>query len=323
MERRDPGHRYVYGPVPSRRLGRSLGVDLVPFKTCTYDCVYCQLAHTTNKTVERRGYTPLAPVLAEIDEKLESCSRPDYISLAGSGEPTLQRDLGALIRGIRGLTDIPVAVITNGSLLWMEDLQEELSTIDLVLPSLDAGDAQMFERINRPHPGVSFERMVDGLASFTRRCAGRVWLEVMLVTGLNGTPEHVERIAALTETIRPARIQLNTVSRPPGEHMAGRVPTERLKELRGFFSGEVEVISDVAARENEELFSNGTTDDDVLGLLERRPCTSDELAAGLGQHVLDVVKTLERLATRGRVAAVLLDGRTVYRSTVTGDTRST
>ncbi|MBN1630459.1 MAG: radical SAM protein, partial [Thermoleophilia bacterium] len=141
MEKPSPSRRYVYGPVPSRRLGRSLGVDLVPFKTCTYDCVYCQLARTTDKTSERRNYTPVATVLAEIEEKLRAGDHPDYISLAGSGEPTLELDLGTLIEGIRGLTDIPVAVITNGSLLWMREVQDELLTADLVLPSLDAGDA--------------------------------------------------------------------------------------------------------------------------------------------------------------------------------------
>ena len=154
---------HVFGPVPSRRLGRSLGVDLVPFKTCTYDCVYCQLGRTTNKTMERREWVPLDEVLAELKAKLHC--RPDYITLSGSGEPTLYSRMGELIERVQSMTDTPVAVLTNGSLLWQSEVRAQVMAADLVIPSLDAGNAPMFSAVNRPHETIAFERMIDGLAT--------------------------------------------------------------------------------------------------------------------------------------------------------------
>jgi len=157
---------YVFGPVPSRRIGRSLGVDLVPFKTCTYDCIYCQLGSTTNRTLERREWVPMDAVLEELKSKLVCC--PDYITLSGSGEPTLYSRLGELIEHIQAMSGVPVAVLTNGSLLWQKEVREEVSLADLVLPSLDADNDDNFQFINRPHPGITFDQMVEGLVAY--RC---------------------------------------------------------------------------------------------------------------------------------------------------------
>ena len=161
-------YRHLYGPVPSRRLGRSLGVDLIPFKICTYDCVYCQLGRTTRKTMEREAYIAAGEVLAELENKLKEPDRPDYITLAGSGEPTLNADIGAVVSGIKQMTDIPVAVITNGSLLWMDEVRSALEPADLMMPSLDAGDEFLFKYVNRPCDGISFDQMANGLGAFTR-----------------------------------------------------------------------------------------------------------------------------------------------------------
>ena len=177
--------RHVYGPVPSRRLGRSLGVDLVPFKTCSYDCIYCQLGRTTNKTTERKEYVPVDDVLEELAEKLRSEPGPDYVGLAGSGEPTLHARIGDLIAGIKRLTSVPVAVLTNGSMLWRSDVRAGIAEADLVMPSLDAGTPRRFERVNRPHRDISFEKMVDGLVTFCAVFRGKVWLEVFVLAGIN------------------------------------------------------------------------------------------------------------------------------------------
>jgi len=146
--------QYIYGPVPSRRLGRSLGVDLVPFKTCTFDCVYCQLGRTTNRTMERKEWVPLEPVLTQLEAKLDL--KPDYITLAGSGEPTLYSKMSELIIRIKELTDVPVAVLTNGSLLWIPEVRDALLSADLVVPSLDAGSSELFRYVNRPHTNIEF-----------------------------------------------------------------------------------------------------------------------------------------------------------------------
>ena len=152
---------YVFGPVPSRRLGRSLGVDLVPFKTCSFDCLYCQLGKTTCRTIERREWAPLDEVIEQVKEKLSA--KPDYITLSGSGEPTLYSRLDEAIDRIKRLTDTPVAVLTNGSLLWMDEVQRQLAAADLVMPSLDAGDETTFQLVNRPHESLHFEQVLSGL----------------------------------------------------------------------------------------------------------------------------------------------------------------
>jgi len=304
--------RYLYGPVPSRRLGRSLGIDLVPFKTCTYDCVYCQLGRTTNKTLERKRYVAVEEVLAELERKLAEKDIPDYISLAGSGEPTLNSGIGDLIGKIKGLTDIPVAVLTNGSLLWMSEVQDALMPADLVLPSLDAGDEPLFRYVNRPHGDISFEQMTDGLAAFTKRFAGEVWLEVLLLAGVTGMPSEAKKIAALARRIGASRVQLNIASRPPAEDFALPLSTDQMLALKGFFPGRVDIIS-----ENERGGAHVSAfvqvrDVDILALLSRRPCSSADVASGLGIHVTEALKHLDALMKAGKVTTVLVGGRTFY-----------
>jgi len=164
----------IFGPVPSRRLGRSLGVDLVLLKTCTYDCIYCQRGRTTCKTMERKEWVPLDGVLEKLKDKLPT--KPDYIILSGSGEPTLYSRIDELIDRIKAMTDVPVTVLTNGSLLWHEDVRRQLMNADLVIPSLDAGDEAMFRLVNRPHEEISFEQMFSGLIDFRRDFRGEYWL---------------------------------------------------------------------------------------------------------------------------------------------------
>ena len=183
----------IFGPVPSRRLGRSLGVDLVPFKTCTYNCIYCQLGRTTNRTLERHEWVPLDDVLGELETKL--ATQPDYITLSGSGEPTLYSRTGELIERIKSLTDVPVAVLTNGSLLWDADIRSQLMDADLVIPSLDAGDGAMFQAVNRPHEDISFEEMLSGLIEFCRQFRGQYWLEVMFLAGHNAIHDEAAKLA--------------------------------------------------------------------------------------------------------------------------------
>ena len=305
-----PSESHVYGPVPSRRLGRSLGIDLVPHKTCTFDCVYCQLGRTTHKTSERREYVPVAAVLTELERVLTLSPAPDYISLAGSGEPTLNSGMGRLVAGIKNLTDVPVAVISNGSLLWMEEVQQELLAADLVLPSLDAGDATMFARVNRPDRGLCFDLVVDGLVSFAARFPGEVWLEVMLLAGLNDTRAETEKIAALARDIAPTRIQLNTACRPPAERLARPVPRERMSELADLFAGEV--ICDFVSSDNGFRMAEESAEVEIMALLGRRPCTAEDVAAGLGLHVLDVLKRLDALLVQGRITRVDAGDTTFY-----------
>jgi wyosine [tRNA(Phe)-imidazoG37] synthetase (radical SAM superfamily) len=305
-------YKYIYGPVPSRRLGRSLGIDLVPFKTCTYDCVYCQLGRTTHKIFERKEYVAIEDVMMELEQKLASGETPSYISIAGSGEPTLNSGIGDLILKIKKMTDVPVAVLTNSSLLWMDDVQEDLMPANLVLPSLDASDEQIFQHVNRPHDGLSFERMVDGLATFTHRFRGSIWLEVFLLEGITGIPREVKKIAAIIKRFALTRVQLNTVVRPPAEVFAPPVSRAQMLALKDFLPGKVDVIGQCKHGNWRESFLANSRSDDILSLLGRRPCTYIDIANGLGLHPSEAIKDLDALIASGRVKTTFMGQRNFY-----------
>ncbi|MGC9054862.1 MAG: radical SAM protein, partial [Candidatus Hydrogenedens sp.] len=185
---------HVFGPVYSRRLSKSLGIDLVPFKTCTQDCVYCQLGPTTCKLLERASFCNVGEVISELRLKLETVS-PNFITIAGSGEPTLCKELGTVISEIKKITPIPLAVLTNGSLLYQSDVRKDLIQADIVCPSLDAGDDYTFQKVNRPIPTIDFETFLNGLIQFRSEYSGKIWLEVLLVRGITDTQEEVIKIA--------------------------------------------------------------------------------------------------------------------------------
>ncbi|MGV8058767.1 MAG: radical SAM protein [Smithellaceae bacterium] len=304
--------KYIYGPVPSRRLGRSLGIDLVPFKTCTYDCIYCQLGWTTNKTTERRPYVPVKDILNELKIKLAMGGPPDYISIAGSGEPTLHSRIGELIGMIKKMTTIPVAVLTNGSLLFMPEVRAALMQADLVIPSLDAGDETLFHYVNRPHPAISFDHMVNGLIDFARDFPGKIWLEVLLLGGVTGISSEVEKIASIIRIIQPTRVQLNSVLRPPAEEIAFPLSTDQMIALKSIFPGEVDIIS--SNEQTGVLISDlsATSDEDIVSLLARRPCTIEDISNGLGINANEVIKRMERLVKANKVNCIVTRKRNYY-----------
>ncbi len=300
---------FVFGPVPSRRLGRSLGVDLVPLKTCSYDCIYCQLGRTTSKTIERREWVPLNEVLAELKDKL--ALRPDYITLSGSGEPTLYSRLGELIEGIRSLTDVPVAVLTNGSLLWQEEVRAQIAHAHLVIPSLDAGSETVFQAVNRPHPSISFEQMLQGLIAFRKEFKGEYWLEVFFLAAQNAIDSEANRMIECARRIGPDRVQLNTATRPAAEEYAYRVSPKRLAELAARFDPPAEVIADYRGVHAQANFQAEAQS--VLEMIQRRPCSLEDVASGLSIHRNEAIKHLEELVSEGLAETCLFGGRLFYR----------
>ena len=207
---------YTYGPVPSRRLGRSLGVSPIPPKTCTYSCVYCQLGRTNHLSVARESFFPKEEILAEIGEQLRN-AEVDFITFAGDGEPTLYSDIGWLIRQCKERYHKPIAVITNGSLLYQPDVRQDLLPSDVVLPSVDAGTESLFRKIDRPHGQIDFQIMLDGLVHFRKEYSGEIWLEVMLIAGINDNEEALQDIRKAVEKISPNRLYIVTPIRPPAE----------------------------------------------------------------------------------------------------------
>jgi wyosine [tRNA(Phe)-imidazoG37] synthetase (radical SAM superfamily) len=207
---------YTYGPVPSRRLGRSLGVSPIPPKTCSYSCVYCQLGKTKHLQIKRKSFFAKDDILNEIIKRAR-VSESDYITFVGDGEPTLCRDLGWLIHNTKSEIHLPVAVITNGSLLFMKDVRRDLNEADVILPTLDAGSKKIFKRINRPHGDIGFSTMLGGLVDFRAEFSGQIWLEVMLVKGLNDSEEELWKIRKIVDSIKPDRVYVVSPIRPPAE----------------------------------------------------------------------------------------------------------
>jgi wyosine [tRNA(Phe)-imidazoG37] synthetase (radical SAM superfamily) len=299
---------FVFGPVPSRRLGRSLGVDLVPFKTCSYDCIYCQLGKTTDKTVERKEWVPLDEVTQELKEKIKK--KPDYITLSGSGEPTLYSRTEELIEQIHEMTNIPVAVLTNGSLLWDPEVRQSLLGADLVVPSLDAGDESLFQAVNRPHESLGFEQMLEGLIAFRQEFEGQYWLEVFLLAAHTALDSEVSKIISCAAKIQPDRIQLNTATRPTAEDYAYKVGFERMMELAARFHPSAEVIADYRGIHSESEFEGGR--EDILEMLHRRPCTVEDIAEGISMHRNEVIKYIEELNQKRLLNSKITNGRIFF-----------
>lgn len=300
---------HIFGPVPSRRLGFSLGVDVIPFKTCTFDCVYCQLGCTTRLLTERREWVPLDELLAELARKLDT--NPDFITIGGSGEPTLYGRLGDLIDGIKSMTGVPVAVLTNGSMLYLPEVRKELRRADLVSPSLDAGDEIAFRTVNRPHPDFPFDRLIDGMVAFRDEFNGQYWLEVFVIEGVTDTRDQMAKIASCAKRIRPDCVQLNTVTRPPAEQHARGVSRERLAELASVFAPPAEVIAafPYAVRHPARKVAAG----EVVDLIQRHPASLNDVAAGLGLSQSQAEHHIALLIGEGRIEPVRINGGIYYR----------
>ncbi|BCV21682.1 radical SAM protein [Moorella sp. Hama-1] len=294
---------HVFGPVPSRRLGWSLGVDLVPFKTCSYDCIYCQLGRTTVHTIQRRDYVSVADVLQEVETKLKENPQPDYVTISGSGEPTLNAGLGRVIQGLKRLTSVPVAILTNGSLLYDQNIREDLAAADLVIPSLDAATIPAFEQINRPCSQLGLERIIEGLQDFANMFRGRLWIEVMLARGLNDKEEEITALTAVLKDLPVEKIQLNTVTRPPAEAFARPLEQEQMERIAARLGQRAEIIGHFAGK----VYGHGSQQDiekEIVTLLSRRPCTLTEIASLTGLHKTEVTKYIGRLVDGGLIQPV-------------------
>jgi wyosine [tRNA(Phe)-imidazoG37] synthetase (radical SAM superfamily) len=301
--------RFVYGPVPSRRLGYSLGVDILPYKTCSLSCVYCQLGPTGRTTCRRRAYFSVREVLAQVREALAVNPKLDHVTFSGSGEPTLNRNLGRLIRAVKKMTRVPVAVLTNGTLLTRRDVRRELLAADVVVPSLDAATAALFRRINRPHRSLEASRILEGLARFRKEFRGQLWLEVMLVKGINDTPGHVRALKKAIAAIAPDRVQLNTVVRPPAEIWAGPLDARGLERIRRALGARTEVV--LAFDENRRARGRGDIGQAIAAMVRRRPVTAKDISASLGRTRVEVLKALDRLLKSGKIRPVS-HGRKIF-----------
>lgn len=301
---------YVYGPVPSRRLGLSLGVDITPFKLCSLDCVYCQLGPTTTKTTKTKDYFSDQEILTQIKKRIKTSPRIDYITFSGSGEPTLNSRIGPLIKKIKEFTDIPVAVLTNSTLLTQKKVRDALKQADVVVPSLDAAVQDIFEKINRPHSSLKIEEIIDGLKKFRKEFQQQIWLEIVFVKGINDSPSHIKALKKAAQEIKPDKVQLNTVIRPPSEKSALPLSQKEMEKIKNMMGKESEVIAHFKKKgltSEEENIQNI-----ILDMIRRRPVTSEDISNSLGRHKNEVLKYIDLLKKEDKIKTVTYKDQDYY-----------
>jgi wyosine [tRNA(Phe)-imidazoG37] synthetase (radical SAM superfamily) len=301
----------VFGPVPSRRLGLSLGVDLLRPKTCTLDCVYCELGPTSKKTIQRGRFRDARAVLAEVEQRLAELEYPpDYITLAGSGEPTLHQDLGLVLGELKKLSAAKLAVLTNGTLCPDPAVRADLALADVLVPSLDAVSQPVFEKVNRPAVGLAISAIIKGLEQLRDEFSGQLWLEVLLVEGINDSPQEIQGIVAAAGRIRPDKVQLNTVIRPPAYPGARALSHERLSEIAGLFKSPAEVIAPPQGRAGAD---RGSRERQVVEMTRRRPLTLEDVAAAFGLELEQARELLDGLTARGMMKEERFGDRIFFR----------
>ena len=287
-----------------------------PYKTCTFDCIYCDLGRTTHKTISRQSYVSPEEIQGELEICLSALEKnPDYITISGSGEPTLNTNIGEIIRKIKEITSTPVAVLTNSSLLSFSEVRRDLLEADLILPSLDAVTPALFEYINRPHQSLKIEEIISGLIQFRKQYRGQIWLEILFCRGVNDGKEEIEKLKEVIERIEPDRIQLNTPVRPPAEDFAFPLTLAQLESIKERLGENVQIISEFASPPGEKI--NSAKDSEIINLIKRRPCTAEDISKALGLHLNEVVKYLDKLMEEGVVHYRTYEHRGYYESVLT------
>lgn len=306
-------YKYVFGPVPSRRLGVSLGVDLVTHKTCSLDCIYCECGATTNLTMEREEYVPIDEVLKEIDDYFLKNIKPDFVTFSGSGEPTLNIGIGRVIDHLKSNYDVPVCVLTNGTLLKDKDVRRDITKADIVMPSLDSALLKSFKKINRPEKTIDLNEYIEGIKLFRDEFSGSLDLEILFIPGVNDSAEDIEGLKTAISRINPDSVLLNSLDRPgaiEGIHSLSIAELESIKKRLGFES--TKVISKGADRKSIASYRTDR-EEAILGTILRRPCTIADLSEILGLHINDIGKYLDVLVKEGRVEAEELERGVFYK----------
>ena len=323
--------KHLFGPVNSRRLGLSQGIDLLPPKTCNFNCIYCEINKAPQLSCERNEHVPTETILAELDGLLKDEARVrdlDVFTITASGEPTLHTGIGTIIRHIKEKTDKPVAILTNGSQLYLKEVRQDLQAADIVIPSLDAARPESFRRVNRPAKcSANLETIIAGIAEFSREFAGEVWLEILLVENINDSPQDIAALKNAIGRIRPTRVQLNTVARPPYESFAKPLTRSRMEEVKREiekgYGGPVDILA--GSKDNEqsdsgkgregspESVSSNKAEDEIIEMLLRRPCTAADIAASMNldmERSSEILKSMER---RGSLTIKIHGGKKYYR----------
>jgi wyosine [tRNA(Phe)-imidazoG37] synthetase (radical SAM superfamily) len=306
--------QFCYGPVPSRRLGRSIGIDILPSKTCNYQCIYCQLGKTTHFTNSRQNFFPKDDIIGEMDYFIKlNEHKTDYITFVGSGEPTLYKDIKDLIISVKKISEKPTCVITNGSLLHDEEVQQALMLVDVVLPTLDAGDEKLFIKINRPHPSIKFERMIQGYIDFRKKFRGKFWIEIMLMKGINDSKIELLKIKEKLDLIKPDRIDINVPIRPPTESWV-QIPDKSV----------IPILDDVFRKYNNINYPergnfnvlSSNFEIELKNLIERHPMKQEQIIETFCSQTFneqDILIQLDILASKNKIKKVIYNDQTFWK----------
>ncbi len=308
-------YKYLFGPVPSRRLGMSLGVDLVTHKICSLDCIYCECGRTTELTVERKEYVPHDAVIKELEDYFKQNPDPDYITFSGSGEPTLSSRIGDVITWIKEKKPgVSIAVLTNGTLLCHKEVRDALLPGDLVMPSLDAALISSFQKINRPCAEIDLDHYIKGIADFQKSYTGKLALEILILPGVNDSSEDLAALRQACDTILPDVIQLNTLDRPGAVSDISAATHERLLEIQTFLGKDrVEIIAAATQRKGTKAYRKDM-ESAILETIHRRPCTPEDLASILGTHINDINKYLSVLEGEGTIESMRQERGVFYQT---------
>lgn len=289
---------HIFGPVPSRRLGLSLGIDLIPRKTCSYNCIYCQVGKTTNRIMEPLSFVSVSDIVEELKGVL-SKTPPDVITLAGSGEPTLNTDIGTIISEIKKITSIPLTLLTNGSLLWKSEIREKVAGVDILIPTLSSAFEETYKKIHRPHAGLKLDDIIRGLKDMRREYSGKYFLEVVLLKGLNDTEKEISSLKKIIKEIQPDKVQLNTVVRPPSEPGAISLSKEKLEEIKNTLGGNTEIIAAAPLKSRGNTIDSKV--DQIVEMIKRRPVTADDISNSLNLNKIEIEGFLKELMIKGHI----------------------
>ncbi|WP_307972389.1 GTPase ObgE [uncultured Brachyspira sp.] len=303
----------VFGPVLSKRLGNSLGIDVIPHKTCSYNCIYCQLGSEENTITDLTNYYSVDEIIYELKEALLNNKNIDYITFTGSGEPTLYKDLKKLIYEIKQITDIPVCIITNGSLLYKQEMRSNLLLADLIIPSLDAGNEETFKLIDNPNKEIDFDKMVEGLIEFKKVFKGEYWLEIFLLKDINDNEDELDDIIKIVKRIKPDRIQLITATRRVANEKAKALSDEELKKIKKYFNSKCDIEIDIPnISENHKGNTRILTEEDIVNFLIRQPDTAYIIAKSFNENERKVKELLDLLIKKNKVREEIVNGVVSY-----------
>ncbi|MBN1619961.1 radical SAM protein [candidate division WOR-3 bacterium] len=305
--------KYLFGPVPSRRLKMSLGIDLIPRKYCSLDCVYCEVGKTTCLTTSRREYYSQKDIKDEIKAYFKENPDPDYVTFSGQGEPTLNTCIGDIIDHVKEIRpQIPIAVLTNGTLLTDKQTRKAILNADVVLPSLDAATEDCFQKINRPAKGLSAKDNIRGLCRFRSEYGGQIWLEVFILPFYNDSEKELEALKKAVEKIKPDKVQLNTLDRPGVLPYLQKAPLSLLEKIkREWRENKVEIISAVPITVNN-ISRKKDVEAVILETLSRRPCTAEDLSRMTGFHINEINKILSELREEKKIKVSFLERGNFY-----------